>query len=253
MPHFLISVPKYEEIRILSLSKEGLFPRFRWTEGREMPPLDTKLMIADAFVELCNEQPLKKVSVSDIVKRTSKNRKTFYYHFVDKESLIIWRFRYDLGMELHRRFPDSVLVYQHDTDDPCAEFPYYITLKSGVRSLDHSKFFDAYATVLERRSNFYSQALLETGPHSLREYLYNLYLPALRHDIDIILANRYLAEENIEFLAEFYTAAFVYYFIRKCDQPGAKHLMSNAGPFSNIIHSSLENQIKEAQLRRNLP
>ena len=222
-------------------------------ERQNVPNFDTKLLIADAFVDLCNEQPLKKVSISDVVKRTGKNRKTFYYHFVDKESLIIWRFRYDLGQELKRKFPESILVYeQAHGEDSYEEFPYYITQKSGVRSLDHSKFFDSFAMVLERRRTFYTQALLETGPHSLREYLYNLYLPALRHDIDIILANRYLPEENVDFLAEFYTAAFVYYFIRKCDQPGAKHLISDAGPFSNIIHSSLENQIKEAQLRRNL-
>ena len=43
-----------------------------------MGPLDTKLLIADAFVELCDEIPLKKVSISDIVERTGKNRKTFY-------------------------------------------------------------------------------------------------------------------------------------------------------------------------------
>ena len=66
------------------------------------------------------------------------------------------------------------------------------------------------------------------------------------------LANRYLPQENIQFLAEFYTCAFLYYFIRKCDQPGADRLTGQAGPFANIIHSSLEAQIKEAQLRRNL-
>ena len=76
-----------------------------------MGPLDTKLLIADAFVELCDEMPLKKVSISDIVERTGKNRKTFYYHFVDKEALIIWRFRYDLGLALQRKFPESILVY----------------------------------------------------------------------------------------------------------------------------------------------
>jgi AcrR family transcriptional regulator len=217
-----------------------------------LPPIDTKLLIADAFVELCDERPLKKVSISDVIARTGKNRKTFYYHFVDKDSLIIWRFRYDLGQELKRKFPESVLIYEKEGEESLLPFPYYITQKSGVRSLDHSKFFDAFATVLERRRTFYAQALLETGPHSLREYLYNLYLPAIRRDILIILANRYLPEENIDFLSEFYTCAFVYYFIRKCDQPGAKHLIANAGPFSNIIHSSLENQIKEAQLLRNL-
>ena len=73
-----------------------------------MGPLDTKLLIADAFVELCDEMPLKRVSISDIVQRTGKNRKTFYYHFVDKEALIIWRFRYDLGLELQRKFPENI-------------------------------------------------------------------------------------------------------------------------------------------------
>ena len=49
-----------------------------------MGTLDTKLLIADALVQLCEEQPLKKVSISDIVERTGKNRKTFYYHFEDR-------------------------------------------------------------------------------------------------------------------------------------------------------------------------
>ena len=131
-----------------------------------MGPLDTKLLIADAFVELCDEMPLKKVSISDIVERTGKNRKTFYYHFVDKEALIIWRFRYDLGLALQRKFPESILVYEEPSKDSVTQFPFYITQKSGVRSLDHSKFFDVFASVLEKRRTFYTQALLETGPHA---------------------------------------------------------------------------------------
>ena len=217
-----------------------------------MGTLDTKLLIADALVQLCEEQPLKKVSISDIVERTGKNRKTFYYHFEDKNALIIWKFRYDLGLELQHRFPENLLVYKKDEDPSLSSFPFYITQKSGVRSLDHSKFFDAFAIVLERNRAFYMQAFAETGPATLREYLYDLYLPALRNDITIILANRYLPEENIDFLSEFYTCAFLSYFTHKCEQPGTKHLISNAGPFSNIIHSSMESEIKEAQLRRNL-
>ena len=92
-----------------------------------MGPLDTKLLIADAFVELCDEMPLKKVSISDIVERTGKNRKTFYYHFVDKEALIIWRFRYDLGLALQRKFPESILVYEEPSKDSVTQFPFYIT------------------------------------------------------------------------------------------------------------------------------
>ena len=62
-------------------------------------------------------------------------------------------------------------------------------------------------------------SVVDNSPYSLRNYLYNLYLPALRTDIDTILSNRYLPNENIQFLAEFYTCAFLYYYIRKCDQP----------------------------------
>lgn len=118
-----------------------------------MGPLDTKLLIADAFVELCDEMPLKKVSISDIVERTGKNRKTFYYHFVDKEALIIWRFRYDLGLALQRKFPESILVYEEPSKDSVTQFPFYITQKSGVRSLDHSKFFDVFAERARKASH----------------------------------------------------------------------------------------------------
>ena len=55
-----------------------------------MNALSTMLLIADAFVSLCDEMPLRKVSISDIVQRTGKNRKTFYYHFEDIFSLLQW-------------------------------------------------------------------------------------------------------------------------------------------------------------------
>lgn len=220
--------------------------------GGHMNALGTMLLIADAFVELCDEMPLAKVSISNIVERTGKNRKTFYYHFENKDRLIVWIFRYDMAEMLKAHFPESVLVYEEPSDDPLRKLPYYITQKSGVRSLDHAEFFRCYAKVLEGRKSFYRQALLDNGPYSLRNYLYNLYVKALRHDIDLILSNRYLPQANIRFLAEFYTCAFLYYYIRKIDQPNAGSMVDESGPFANIIHNSLEAEIKEAQLRRNL-
>ena len=156
-----------------------------------MNALSTMLLISDAFVELCDEMPLRKVSISDIVERTGKNRKTFYYHFENKDRLIIWIFRYDMGQCLKQHFSESVLLYDDDPEDPTSRFPYYITQKSGVRSLDHAEFFQCFAEVLEGRRNFYRQALVDNGPYSLRNYLYALYLEAMKRDIDIILSNRY--------------------------------------------------------------
>ena len=40
-----------------------------------MNALNTMLLISDAFVSLCEEMPLRKVSISDIVAKTGKNRK----------------------------------------------------------------------------------------------------------------------------------------------------------------------------------
>jgi AcrR family transcriptional regulator len=218
-----------------------------------MNALNTMLLIANTFVDLCDEMPLKKISISDIVERTGKNRKTFYYHFENKDYLINWIFRYDLGLALRDTFSEGALLYENASEDSLSQFPYYVTQKSGVRSLDHSMFFECFSKTLEGKRKFYTQALLDNSPCSLRNYLYDLYLPTLKNDIYLILSNRYLPAENVQFLAEFYTCAFLYYFIRRCcTQPHVTNLIGHAGPFANIIHNSLEMEIREAQLRRNL-
>ena len=86
---------------------------------------------------------------------------------------------------------------------------------------------------------------MDNGPYSLRNYLYALYLEAMKRDIDIILSNRYLPKDNIDFLAEFYTCAFLYYYIRRCDARGVESIGGQAGPFANIIHSSLETRSRK--------
>lgn len=128
-----------------------------------MGPLDTKLLIADAFVELCDEMPLKRVSISDIVQRTGKNRKTFYYHFVDKEALIIWRFRYDLGLELQRKFPENILVYEAPSKESVSAIPLLHHSKVWRAITRPFKVLCAFATVLERRRTFYTQCSSRNG------------------------------------------------------------------------------------------
>lgn len=213
--------------------------------------MSTMLTFVDAFVELCNEMPLRKVSISDIIERAGKNRKTFYYHFENKDHLIIWVFRYDLGTVLKSRFSESILIYEDLALTTTSRLPFYIRQKSGIRSLNHSEFFGCFAEVLESRRNFYRQALVETGPGSLHNHLFDLYVEAFKRDIDLMLSNRYLPKREIEFLAEFYTSGFLAYFIRRCSQTSLP-LTGSAGSFANIIHSSLELGINNAQLKRNL-
>ena len=70
-----------------------------------MNALSTMLLIADTFVELCDETPLKKVSISDIIERTGKNRKTFYYHFENIDALA----QEAIGNALPRELAESIV------------------------------------------------------------------------------------------------------------------------------------------------
>lgn len=52
----------------------------------------TKRALAKALKELMQEKPFEKISISDICERCQMNRKSFYYHFIDKYDLVNWIF-----------------------------------------------------------------------------------------------------------------------------------------------------------------
>ena len=203
-----------------------------------MASSDTMELMGESFVSLAEKLPIERISVSDIVAASGKNRKTFYYHFEDKAHLIRWVFRNDLAETLLERFDSDHLVYEREED--------------GVRSLDGSEFFQALADTLEKRRAYYAKALHSTEKDGLRSYLYKLYVPALERDIRFILSNRSLSDSAVHFLAEFYTGAAISYLVHRISDPELSNagILSDVEPFQNIIHSSLESEIKEQQLRR---
>ena len=213
---------------------------------------NTVSLIAETFVALANEMPLEKISVSDIVARSHKNRKTFYYHFADKSALVHWIFRNDLAKLLSERFDESQLVYNREQDDSLHALPYYVMVKTGVRSLDGEPFMQALAACMENRRRFFAKALRMTDTGNLRAYLYDLYVPAVRNDVRFILSNRYLNEESVNFLSEYFAGAMIDWLVRRtCGNPSTP-IMAGVEPFGNILHLSLEAAIKEQQMRRTL-
>jgi len=52
----------------------------------------TKRALADALKKAMSEKPFSKVTVSEVVRLSGVNRKTFYYHFEDIFSLLKWMF-----------------------------------------------------------------------------------------------------------------------------------------------------------------
>ena len=52
----------------------------------------TKQVLAKALKELMLEKTFEKISINDICTRCKMNRKSFYYHFMDKYDLVNWIF-----------------------------------------------------------------------------------------------------------------------------------------------------------------
>lgn len=207
-------------------------------------------LLGNSFIELAEHEPLEKISVSDIVAASGKNRKTFYYHFDDKEALAQWIFRRDLHDVLMQHVDPSELVFESHAEGRYPELAYYVRRKCGVRSLDGSVFQEMLARCLQSRRGYYAKLLRRSGAGCLTEYLKALYVPALADDIRFILSNRYLAEGNIRFLAEFYTGAIIDYIAMKTCDPECRDILADVKPFQNIVHSSLESEIKKQQLKR---
>ena len=97
-----------------------------------MGSLDTMGLLGNSFIELAEHQPIEKISVSDIVAASGKNRKTFYYHFESKEHLIRWVFRRDLADVLKANVADDDLLFESEGDDSFPSLPYYVHKKVGV-------------------------------------------------------------------------------------------------------------------------
>jgi len=52
----------------------------------------TKTTLVTAFLELVNEEPFDKITVTDLVEKCSISRQTFYYHFDDIKEMLEWAF-----------------------------------------------------------------------------------------------------------------------------------------------------------------
>ena len=105
--------------------------------------IDVKALLADALLELCEQKPLSKISVSDIQAQSGVSRQAFYNHFRDKQDLIQYIY-------LNR-----IIV---EWADPDVDFPYYDALL---------KTFRRYI----RYQRFLKQAILLTGQNCLADFM----------------------------------------------------------------------------------
>lgn len=120
----------------------------------------TKQLLADALKETLKHKPLSKIRIRELTDRCGIYRQTFYYHFTDLESLLLW-------------------TVQRDIDNICSGQDGTVTLQERIENLlqytlEYRGFFlavmdgDAYPS---QRQTLYTQmitlltkSLEETNP-----------------------------------------------------------------------------------------
>lgn len=195
--------------------------------------INVKKLLADALLELSEEKPLAKISITDIVKRAGAGRQTFYNHFQDKNDLIYWIYKQTLVGEqriLHDHGFYAYLVsvyaqaqgkYRRFLQEACAltgqnslsdaivyqSYTYYrnnIVARYGQAVLDDrlrfALHYQAYGAGY-RYVNWAMQGMPGTAEDEVRNVLECMppvmrqYLPWTQEDLDRLAGNPYLAPE----------------------------------------------------------
>ena len=217
---------------------------------------EAKMRFAKAFVELALHEPVDKVTIGQIVDAVGKSRKTFYYHFVDKADLIRWLFRYDIACELERYFHKEDLVFHAEGDDErFVELPFYARNIAPDGTIDNAIFFEIFSSSLEKHRDYYRRLFSYVGADTLDNYLHRIYTPCIKDDIwclidrelsfidgvDAGIVRRKLMQNAaVDFLADFYTGAFVSRVIMRIHDERENRNMFDIAPFENVIHESLQ-------------
>jgi len=141
----------------------------------------TKLAIIKTFVDLLNERPFDKITVTDIVERCGINRNTFYYYYQDIYALIDDIFRTET----------QKIVQEHAT---------YDTWQEGF--MQAIRFAYANKTAIYHIYNSISRDWLE-------KYLYDVVYSSMEGYIRLKAEGLTVQEEDIRALAVFYTTSLI--------------------------------------------
>lgn len=143
--------------------------------------LITKKAIANSLKKLMNTVPLDKITVKNIVLDCGVNRQTFYYHFQDIYDLLGW-------------------IYKTEVVGSISSYSTYDGWQKA--------FLDIFEYVRENKK-FCMNTLNSMGRDHLEDFLYAQSFSLLMNVINEISANIDVQNERKEFIANFYSFAFI--------------------------------------------
>lgn len=133
----------------------------------------TKKALANSLKELMTEKPFKKINITDICDRCQMNRKSFYYHFMDKYDLVNWIF-----------------------DTECRE----IAEKNHM--LEKWDFISVMFKYFYDNRTFYRKCFEVEGQNSLSEHFQELIAPAIKARLQEIIGDEHLTDFQVCFLTD---------------------------------------------------
>lgn len=203
----------------------------------------TKKHIVAVFKSLVESAPSShRVTVTSLIRELGIDRKTFYNHFSDVDSLVRYIFRTSLhDMLQDDYFKGHFKVYPAENlHDEFANIPFYVRIIGSNHTLDQGLYFKAFGYMLQKDRKYYQKILKSAAYMSLYDYIINLYTPAIYDDIKWLLEDNELPEIVIRFLSEYHTFGIfgrVFFNYVKTNQ---FMLQDELEPFWNYAHTILK-------------
>ena len=143
--------------------------------------LITKKAIAAGLKELIRTKSFEKITVSDITEICGLNRQTFYYHFQDKYELVNWIY-----------YNETIAAVIHD-----------LSYENWVEKVKQM------LTLMKNEDYFYVNTLKVSVENDFKEYLLRITVELFTDTIQTITIQKKMDEEEIKFIAEFYSYGIV--------------------------------------------
>ena len=141
----------------------------------------TERALENAFIELLNEKPINKITISEITDKCGVSRMTFYYHYDDI---------YDLLKEILMK----ALMDIYDSMSP--RTPWGGTTKKVFR-------------YIKKNSKMFSNIYHSIGREHLEEVIYQNTKPLMNEYVEEGTKDLELAAEDFEYLVSFYLNGIV--------------------------------------------
>ncbi len=173
----------------------------------------TKRAIAASLKQRMEHTPLERITVTDICEDCDLNRKSFYYHFLNKYELVIWIFEEEIGRPIRQNAASNS-----------------VSLSLAMELCE--------ALAIER--SFYAGALSVTGPGSFREYLAHQMQPMVLRSLSMEQGSSLDRDETTYLVSEFFLSS-LYRWLERTPPTSAETFLQSFCSASLALTKRIQN------------